>query len=205
MGKIMASLCILAVGGLSYALGRWLRAAEAEPGPPVAGWSSQLRRPPERFLAAVATPTLSPSARRSPGPSAARIALPAELSALDQLALQEGHPAILLRSRAQARFTEWGNVARTACAPQAPMDPAEVALDFQIVADPATIRVDRISVTAHRGAPIAESTLTCIARALRVHEGAVIRDVSRPFTHFTGSVGIRLPLGDGRTCSPQQR
>lgn len=205
MGKIVASVCILAVGGLSYAFGRWLRTADAQPEHLGPGPAAQLRRPSDRHLAGLVPPTLSLPTRRPPGPSAARITLPAELSPLDQLALDEGHPAILLRSRAQAAFTEWGNAAKGACAPNAPMDPAEVALDFQIVADPASIRVERISLAPHRGAPIAESTLTCLTRALRVHEGTAIREVGHPFTHFKGSVVIRLPLGDGRVCSPQQR
>jgi hypothetical protein len=199
---LVVSLMLAGTG--SYAAARWLvlSQAAAEPSParragvlPVSVATDQGpdRAPLDRPQVAGGAITLASTA--------GEVELPSDLSPLDNLCLERGMPAVMLRGRLMGELRGWAQAAKQACWREGRADPSELLVRVQVQSAPSLIRVGQIDrVSPYNGAPVAEDVLACVDRELRRRENSQIVTRGAEFPAFEGPVEVRLRLGDGSLC-----
>jgi hypothetical protein len=163
--KLTVVLGMILVGALSYVVGKMVRAPDPDApralrasGPLQPGSATSKVR--DRAVSGRVSPTTGGATA-----VAAEVQLPPDLSPLDQLSLEQGGPALLLRGKVMGTIKEWGKAARTACLREAggdrqPLDPSEVQAVYRVKSDGASIAFERLlEVAPHNGAPVPESVL----------------------------------------------
>jgi hypothetical protein len=198
-------ISLMFVGTGSYAAARWVVLSRAAAAPSPAGRAAVSTATHAVAEAPAAGRLHPPAAAPVAGPLAAatrEVSLPQDLSPLDNLCLERGLPAVLLRGRVLAELRGWTQAARKACWRDGRTDRSEILIRFQVQSAPSIIRVGHIArAVPYNGAPVADDVLACVDRELRRHENSEIQMRGAGFPPFDGPVDLRLRLGDGTLCS----
>jgi hypothetical protein len=200
---LIVSLMLAGTG--SYAAARWLVLSQAPVLPSTAGQAAVSTAAKPAAEGRASRRHQHPEAGPVAGPlaaSASEVSLPPDLSPLDNLCLERGLPAVLLRGQLLAELRGWAQGAKQACWRGDRADPSEILIRFQVQSAPSLIRVGQIAkAVPHNGAPVAADVLACVDRELRGRENSEIRAPGAGLPPFEGPVDVRLRLDDGSFCS----